>query len=107
MGRLYLPDELLTDAGIATRDPRAAISAPGVEHVCRTLCTTALGHFAEANRIMAAKPPGRLAAPRLMEAAYGDVLKRMQARGWAPPRTRVKTNKAAMVWLLIRQGLFG
>jgi phytoene synthase len=107
MGRLYLPDELLTEAGIATRDPHAAINAPGVEHVCRTLCETALAHFAEANRIMAAKPPGRLAAPRLMEAAYAGLLRRMQARGWAPPRTRVRTNKAALLWLLVRQGLFG
>ena len=107
MGRLYLPDELLTEAGIATRDPHAAVAAPGVDQVCRMLCATALDHFAEANRIMTAKPPGRLAAPRLMEAAYGDVLRRMQARGWAPPRTRIRTNKAALLWLLVRQGLFG
>jgi phytoene synthase len=107
MGRLYLPEELLSEAGIRTRDPHAAIAAPGVDQVCRALCATALEHFAQASAIMAAKPPGRLAAPRLMEAAYGGVLRRLQARGWAPPRTRVKTNKAALVWLLIKQGLFG
>jgi phytoene synthase len=107
MGRLYLPDELLTEAGIKTRDPHAAIAPPGVDQVCRALCATALEHFAQASAIMAAKPPGRLAAPRLMEAAYGGVLRRLQARGWGPPRTRVKTNKAALVWLLIKQGLFG
>jgi phytoene synthase len=107
MGRLYLPDELLGEAGIRTRDPHAAIAAPGVDLVCRALCATALEHFAEADRIMAARPPGRLSAPRLMSAAYADVLRRMQARGWTPPRTRVKTNKAAMLWLLVRQGLFG
>jgi phytoene synthase len=107
MGRLYLPDELLTEAGIATRDPHAAIAAPGVDHVCRALAATAQAHFAQASAIMAAKPPGLLAAPRLMEAAYGGVLKRLLARGWAPPRTRVRTNKAALVWLLVKQGLFG
>jgi phytoene synthase len=107
MGRLYLPDELLAEAGVRTRDPNAAIAAQGVDQVCRALCATALEHFAEADRIMAARPPGRLSAPRLMSAAYSDVLRRMQARGWAPPRTRVKTNKAAMLWLLVRQGLFG
>jgi len=107
MGRLYLPDELLTQAGVTTRDPHEAIAAPGVDQVCQALCLTALEHFAQANAIMTARPPGRLAAPRLMEAAYGDVLRRMQARGWKPPRTRIKTNKAAMVWLLIKQGLFG
>jgi phytoene synthase len=107
MGRLYLPDELLAKAGITGRDPHAVINAPGVDQVCRTLCDTALAHFAEANRIMAAKPPGRLAAPRLMEAAYAGLLRRMQARGWTPPRTRVRTNKVALLWLLVRQGLFG
>ena len=107
MGRLYLPDELLAEAGIETRDPHAAIVAPGVERVCLQLAETARAHFAEANRIMAAKPAGRLAAPRLMEAAYAGLLKQMQARGWAPPRKRVKVRKAALVWLLLRQGLFG
>jgi squalene synthase HpnD len=107
MGRLYLPDELLHEAGIESRDPRAAILAPGVDRVCLQLAETARAHFAEANRIMAAKPAGRLAAPRLMEAAYAGLLKQMQARGWAPPRKRVKVRKAALVWLLLRQGLFG
>jgi len=107
MGRLYLPDELLTKAGVTTRDPHAAIGAPAVDDVCRALCTTALEHFAQADRIMAARPPGRLTAPRLMEAAYAGLLRRMQARGWAPPRRPVKTNKAALVWLLLRQSLVG
>jgi squalene synthase HpnD len=107
IGRLYLPDELLREAGIESRDPHAAIVTPGVERVCRQLAETARAHFAEANRIMAAKPAGRLAAPRLMEAAYAGLLKQMQARGWAPPRKRVKVRKAALVWLLLRQGLFG
>ena len=107
MGRLYLPDELLREVGIESRDPHAAILAPGVERVCLQLAETARAHFAEANRIMAARPAGRLAAPRLMEAAYAGLLKQMQARGWAPPRKRVKVRKAALVWLLLRQGLFG
>ena len=107
MGRLYLPDELLREAGIGSRDPHAAILAPGVERVCLQLAETARAHFAEANRIMAARPAGRLAAPRLMEAAYAGLLKQMQARGWAPPRKRVKVRKAALVWLLLRRGLFG
>jgi len=42
-----------------------------------------------------------------MEAAYAGLLRRMQARGWAPPRARVKTNKAALVWLLVKQSLLG
>ncbi|WP_293379975.1 presqualene diphosphate synthase HpnD [Phenylobacterium sp.] len=107
IGRLYLPDELLTNAGIANDDPHEAILMPGVDAVCRELAETAQAHFREANRILAAKPPGRLAAPRLMEAAYAGLLKQMQARGWAAPRTQVKVKKAALIWLLLTQGLFG
>jgi presqualene diphosphate synthase len=107
ISRLYLPDELLTEAGITTRDPHEAINALGVDAVCRRLAETAQGHYREANRILAARPPGRLAAPRLMEAAYAGLLRRMQVRGWAPPRTRVRVKKAALVWLLLTQGLFG
>jgi phytoene synthase len=107
IGRLYLPDELLSAAGIATRDPHEAINAPGVDAVCRQLAETAQAHYREANRILAAKPPGRLAAPRLMEAAYAGLLRQMQVRGWAPPRTRVRVKKAALIWLLLTQGLFG
>jgi presqualene diphosphate synthase len=107
IGRLYLPDELLTKAGIAARDPHEAINAPGVDAVCRELAETAQAHYREASRILATKPPGRLAAPRLMEAAYAGLLRQMQARGWAPPRTRVKVKKAALIWLLLTQGLFG
>jgi phytoene synthase len=106
MGRLYLPDELLTQAGVATRDPRAAVAAPQVARVCEELATVAHAHFESANRVLAHKPAGRLAAPRLMAAAYAGLLSRMQKRGWSPPRTRVRVNKAALIWLLVREGLF-
>jgi len=106
MGRLYLPDELLTQAGIVTRDPRAAIAAPGVARVCEELATVAQAHFADASRVLARKPTGRLAAPRLMAAAYSGLLSRMQGRGWSHPRTRVRVNKAALIWRLVREGLF-
>jgi phytoene synthase len=105
IGRLYLPDELLTQAGITTRDPHAAAAAPGVDQVCRELAATAQAHFESATAILTAKPRGRLAAPRLMAVAYAGLLNRMQRRGWAPPRTRVRVNKFALMWNLLREGL--
>jgi len=107
MGRLYLPDELLTEAGVTSRDPMAAIADPRVDGVCRTLAERAEDHYARANAVLAARPAGRLAAPRLMAAGYSGVLKGMLRRGWAPPRRRVRVNKAAMLWMLAREGLFG
>jgi phytoene synthase len=107
LGRLYLPQEYLREAGITTTVPERAIAAPGVAKVCERLAETAEAHFREADRIMAAKPPGRLLAPRLMEARYAAILKALRARGWNTPRRKVKVSKAALVWTLVRQGLFG
>jgi phytoene synthase len=107
LGRLYLPQEYLRDAGITTRIPERAIATPGVVKVCDRLAETAEAHFREAQRIMAAKPPGRLAAPRLMGAAYAGVLKALRARGWNPPRRKVKVSKTALAFTLLRQQLLG
>jgi phytoene synthase len=107
LGRLYLPAEYLKDAGVTTKIPERAIAAPGVAKVCDRLADTAQAHFREADRIMAAKPPGRLIAPRLMGAAYAGILKGLRARGWNPPRRRVKVSKVAVLWILARQALKG
>jgi phytoene synthase len=107
MGRLYLPDELLAEAGVTSRDPAAAVADPRLDGVCRALADVAEAHYASAGQVLAGRPAGRLAAPRLMAAAYSGVLKGMRRRGWAPPRRRVGVNKAALLWLLAREGLFG
>jgi phytoene synthase len=107
LGRLYLPAEYLREAGVTTKIPERAIAAPGVVKVCERLAATAEEHFREADRILAARPPGRLIAPRLMGAAYAGILKGLRARGWNPPRRKVKVSKAAVLWLLARQGLRG
>ena len=107
MGRLYLPEEYLREAGVESRVPAQAVREPGVERVCQRLAVTAEAHFAEARRILAARPAGRLAAPRLMGAAYAGLLRRMRSRGWAQPRERVSLSKPDLIWLLLRHGLFG
>lgn len=107
INRLYLPEEYLRDAGILSRDPHEAVLAPGVERVCQRLAETAAMHFREASRIMAAKPAGRLVAPKLMGAVYANILKQMHAKGWAPPRERVRVKKSELLWIVVRQSLFG
>ena len=107
MGRLYLPRELLDQAGIASSDPAQVIADPRVDAACRALAAEARKHYAAADRVMSARPRGRLAAPRLMEKVYGRILDRTEAAGWAPPRRRVKLAKAEMLWILVRHGLLG
>ena len=56
--------------------------------VCRLVADKAQGHFAEARAILGGRPRGHLIAPRLMAGAYAELLRRMLAAGWAPPRAR-------------------
>jgi phytoene synthase len=107
MGRLYLADELLAEAGVASRDPMVVVDDPRLDGACRALAAVAETHYARADEVLAARPAGRLAAPRLMAAAYAGVLNRLRRRGWAPPRRQVRVNKAALLWLLARESLLG
>ena len=107
IGRLYLPRELLTKAGIATADPNRAIADPRVDGACRDLAALALEHFAAADRVMRARPRGRLLAPRLMSAVYRTILQQMIVEGWVAPRRRVRIGKARLLWLVARCSVFG
>jgi phytoene/squalene synthetase len=107
IGRLYLPREALDDAGIVGSDPHEVIADPRVDHACRAVAKLARGYYREADAVMARKPAGRLAAPRLMSAVYANILTRMEAAGWAPPRQRAKIGKAALLWIVLSRGLMG
>ena len=107
IGRVYLPAEALTAAGIPLDDTDRVIADPRIDAACRTVAERAQDHFAQASAILAARPRGHLIAPRLMEAAYSRLLGKMQAIGWRPPRQRVRHNKLALMWTLLRLKLGG
>jgi phytoene synthase len=107
IGRLYLPRELLAAAGITTTDPSEAIADPRIDATCRALAERAREHYAAAERVLRARPRGRLLAPRLMSAVYREILEKTQALGWAPPRQRVRIGKPRLLWIVARHGLFG
>jgi presqualene diphosphate synthase len=107
MGRLYLPRELLDEAGVAGSDPGAVVADPRVDAACRALAGRAREHYRQAEAVMSARPRGRLAAPRLMRAVYGRILDRTEAAGWAPPRRRLKLSKPELLWILFRHGILG
>ena len=107
MGRLYLPRELLDQAGVTSSDPDAVVGDPRVDAACRALAARARSHYRVAEGVMATRPRGRLAAPRLMGAVYGRILDRTEKAGWAPPRRRPKLSKPELLWVLVRYGLLG
>ncbi|WP_426954603.1 presqualene diphosphate synthase HpnD [Muricoccus radiodurans] len=107
IGRLYLPRELLSAAGIATDDPEEAIADPRVDAACRALAGRAIAHFEASERLLRSRPGGRLLAPRLMGAVYHAILKRMLRQGWAPPRQRVRIGKPRLLWMIARHAALG
>jgi len=105
VGRLYLPLEALYHAGITAREPGEVLADPAIDAACRWVAVKAHEHYSRADEIMNARPKGRLRAPRLMSAVYGEILKRMEREGWAAPRGRVKLSKPSLIWILIWRGL--
>ncbi len=104
IGRLYLPREYLFAAGFKSLDPKMVVSDPRVDGVCRAVAAMAHDHYDKAAAILAKKPKGRIATPRLMGAVYGEILKATEAAGFAPPRQRASLSRGKLLSLMLRAG---
>jgi len=102
VGRLYLPREALAKAGIDASEPVAALRNPKLGQVCGEVVERALRHFAEADALMAHAPRRTVRAPRIMGKVYRAMLDRMVARGFAPPRERVRLPRPYLAWIVLR-----
>jgi phytoene synthase len=107
VGRLYLPQEFLVQAGISGRDPAATIADSAIDTACRMTARVAYEHYAQAGHILRARPAGLLRAPRLMSAVYAQILGKMESEGWVPPRRRVRIGRGRLLLTVLRLGLAG
>jgi presqualene diphosphate synthase len=105
IGRLYLPSEALTQAGIESTDPAAVLAHPGLARACAPIVERAGMYFREAEAIMARCPRRNVRAPRIMGAVYKLILDGIVARGFAPPRARVRVGKPRLLWILLSKFL--
>ena len=105
LGRLYLPREALTAAGVTTDEPLAAAADPKLAGACVEVAARAHEHFEKAQSVMAVAPRATVKAPRLMAAAYGSILDRMLNEGFAPPRRRAKASRLRLLGALLRYGI--
>jgi squalene synthase HpnD len=103
--RLYLPDELLTKHGIATRETAAVLRHAALPAVCEELSQLAAQRFEEA--IAAMKRCGRrkIRPAVVMMHVYHAILKKLIQRGWRRLDTPVKVSKATKLWIALRYGL--
>jgi phytoene synthase len=104
-GRLYLPRETLRAAGIEETRPEAVLAHSALGAACAPVLADADRHFRAARAIMALCPRRTVRAPMVMAEAYHPILARLSARGFAPPRARIRTSKWRVLLAVLRHGL--
>lgn len=107
IGRVYLPLEALEAAEIRPSTIKALVAHPNLDTAARWLAARAESHFAEADALLSGKPKGLLLAPKLMEASYSRILRKLIAQGWQAPRQRISTNKPLLILTAIKLWLLG
>jgi phytoene synthase len=104
-GRLYLPAEALSAAGISTTDPSSVLASPAIGRACGIVVDRARSHFAQAELIMARNPRRTVRAPRIMAEAYRAILDCLVGRGWDAPRRPIQLARARLLWIIMRHAL--
>jgi len=105
MSRLYLPREALLAAGIRATAPQDVLADPRLGEACAPVVARAREHFAQAMQIMARCPRRSVRAPQLMGDVYQAILAGVVARGFAPPRAKVRVPRRLILLALLRHGL--
>jgi presqualene diphosphate synthase len=102
LGRLYLPREALQAAGIASTNPSEVLAHPAIGKPCAAIVELAESEFQAAKAIMANSPRRVVRAPRIMGEAYHGIIDTLVARGFAPPRQRVRLPRAKLIFIVLR-----
>jgi phytoene synthase len=105
-GRLYLPAEALSAAGIAERDPAAAMQHPRIGEARRLVGEQARLRFAESRTLIGRLPRREIRPAVLMLEVYWRLFRLMERRGWQRVLPRVSLSRPRKLWVLLRYGLF-
>ncbi len=110
LGRLYLPEEFLAEAGIPAAPPHAVARDPRLPRVVAAVGALAEKAFADAGAALAVCDKDAVRPAVIMMQVYRRHLEALRANAWQPlpPRrglARVK-DKAIKLWTAIHYGLF-
>ncbi len=100
-GRLYLPREFLSDAGVPF-DPDAALIHPELPLVCTRVADLAHENFRAAATAMHACDRRAMRPARLMGATYSAILNRLERRGWQRLDAPAKLPAWQKAWIAAR-----
>jgi len=101
MGRVYLPEELLDECGISSRDPHEIARDPAVQDVARRLGREARGWFGETQALLTHLNWREVRPALLMMGVYERYLRMMEDRDFALGEP-VKLGKAAKLGIALR-----
>ena len=103
--RLYLPRELLDDAGIRDHDPAAVVAHADLPQACAALAEVARRRYAEAWAMLAemsADDRSSLRPAVIMMAVYGRLLDRLVGGGWRRLEPPVHLPGVEKLWIALR-----
>jgi squalene synthase HpnD len=104
--RLYLPADLLAEAGIADADEAVTVLRHrGLDEVCGRLAKVVQTHFAEARSIVSHCERRRVRPAIVMMEVYRRTFHRLVARGWRRWAEPVAVPPAEKLWIAIRHGV--
>lgn len=106
IGRLYLPDELLSRHQIEGTDIPQILAHPNLPAACRDLAVTAEEHFAAARSALKGASRRAVKPAVLMLEMYWAVYQQCRALGWRPQAEPIKLPRTTKLWCALRHGIF-
>jgi squalene synthase HpnD len=85
-GRLYLPQEALSDAGVDVTAPGTVVRHANLHLACEIVADTAAEFYTSVNKNWPQPLPRELRAARVMVNVYQKLFRKIRARGWSEPK---------------------
>ena len=104
--RLYLPRELLDEAGIEAGSPHDVIRHPAIPGVCDALARIAKEKFAGARAALKECDRRALRPAVVMMTHYRRLLEALEKRGWTRLDVPVRISRPEKVLIALRYGVF-
>lgn len=104
--RVYLPADMLADAGAVGQGIEDVLTAPRLNDVCASLAKRAGNYFDQARVIAGAADPNAARPAIMMMEVYHRVYLRLLRRGWNNLDQDVGLSKFSKIIIAIRYGLF-
>jgi squalene synthase HpnD len=105
-GRLYLPCNLLRQAGIEATDPALVLAHPNLPQVCAILAGEAGDLFAKARGILGACDRKALRPAIVMMEVYRRILIELEKRGWGDLERPVGPSKIVKLLIALKITFF-